>query len=341
MDPTAKRRIGSTDVEVPQLGLGGASYGSLFYQVPEAAALAAIGTAWDAGIRYFDTAPWYGRGLSELRTGAGLRYRPRDEYILSTKIGRRLKAQSPGSTRDLGPWEAPVEFDVVFAYSYDGIMRAYEQSQLRLGLPRYDMALIHDLDRRYHEPDGVFDGHYHQLASSGWRAIEELKASGLLKAVGSGINDSGLIPLLLDILPLDFFLVAMPYTLLDQDLLDADAAIVEEAGCSIVIGSPYSSGLTAKTPGEEARYNYGEVTPDVLDRVRAIAAVGARHGVPLGAIALQFVFGLPTVASAIPGARSASHVQRTVEFFRHDIPVALWAELKTEGLLREDAPTSA
>jgi D-threo-aldose 1-dehydrogenase len=339
MDPTAKRTIGQSGVEVTPLGLGGASYGSLFYEVPEADAHAAINAAWDAGVRYFDTAPWYGRGLSELRTGAGLRYKPRDEFVLSTKIGRWLKAQSPGSTRDLGPWKAPSPFDVVFDYSYDGIMRAYEQSQLRLGMTSYDMAVIHDLDPGYHVSQATFDGHLHQLASSGWRAIEELRTSGLIKAVGAGINYTGLIETFFDIVELDFFLVAMPYTLLDQPLLDREAAIIEERGMSIIIGSPFSSGLTAKEPGEDARYNYGEVPEEVIERVRGINTVSKRHGVPMGAVAIQFLFGLPTVASAIPGARSARHVEKTVEFFRTEIPTDLWAELKAEGLLREDAPT--
>ena len=341
MDPTAKRQIGQSGVEVTPLGLGGASYGSLFYEVPEADALAAINAAWDAGVRYFDTAPWYGRGLSELRTGAGLRYKPRDEFVLSTKIGRWLKAQAPGSTRDLGPWKAPAPFDVVFDYSYDGIMRAYEQSQLRLGMTSYDMAVIHDLDPGYHVGKATFDGHLHQLASSGWRAIEELRTSGLIKAIGAGINYTGLIEKFFDIAELDFFLVAMPYTLLDQPLLDRETALIEERGMSIIIGAPFSSGLTAKEPGEDARYNYGDVPEEVIERVRGISAVSKRHGVPMGAVAIQFLFGLSTVASAIPGARSARHVEKTVEFFRHDIPADVWTELKAEGLLREDAPVPA
>jgi D-threo-aldose 1-dehydrogenase len=338
MDPTATRTIGKTGVEVTQLGLGGASYGSLFYEVPEADAHAAIQAAWDAGVRYFDTAPWYGRGLSELRTGAGLRYKPRDEYILSTKVGRWLKAQPPGSTRDLGPWVAPTPFDVVFDYTYDGIMRAYEQSQLRLGLASYDMTLIHDLDKGYHEPEATFRAYFDQLAGSGWRAIEELKASGLLKAAGAGINSIGHMPLFLDIMELDFFLVAMPYTLLDQPVLDGEFQLLEERSVSAVIGAPFASGLLAKEPGQGGHYGYQDVPAEVVEKVRGIHAVCQRHDVPLGAAAIQFLFAHPVVSSAIPGARSASHVERTVEFFRHDIPSDLWAELKQEGLLREDAP---
>jgi D-threo-aldose 1-dehydrogenase len=341
MDPTATRPLGPSGLQVTQLGLGGASYGSLFHVVPEADALAAVGAAWDAGIRYFDTAPWYGRGLSELRTGAGLRYRPRGEYVLSTKIGRWLKAQVRGSGSDLGPWKAPTPFDVVFDYTYDGIMRAYEQSQLRLGLAWYDAAVIHDLDWWYHKPDSKIQAYFDQLATSGWRAISELKAHGLLRAVGAGINGVGLIPRFLEIVDLDFFLIAMPYTLLRQEMLDAEFPTCAERGIGFVIGAPYQSGILATGAVEGANYDYAPASPEVMDKVRRIESVCARHDVPIAAAALQFPLGHPSVASVIPGARSAAHVERNVAAFRHPIPADLWAELKAQGLLREDAPVPA
>ena len=338
MDPTRTRVLGKSGVEVTQLGQGGASIGSLAYRVPEADAHAAIGAAWEAGIRFFDTAPWYGRGLSELRVGAGLRYRPRDEYILSTKVGRWLKAQVRGSGSDLGPWHSPAAFDVVFDYSYDGIMRAYEQSQLRLGLPWYDVAVIHDLDAMYHSPDSKIQAYLDQLATSGWRAVEELKAAGLLKAVGAGINHSGLIPRFLEIVDLDFFLIAMPYTLLRQELLEDEFPACKERGIGLVIGAPYQSGILATGVRDGARLDYAEPEDADLDKVRSLEAVCTRHGVPIAAAALQFPLGHPSVASVIPGARSAAHVERTVAAFRHDIPSDLWAELKHEGLVHENAP---
>lgn len=338
MDPTVRRPLGKSGLEVTQLGLGGASYGSLMYQVPELDAYEAIGAAWDAGIRYFDTAPWYGRGLSELRTGAGLRYRPRDEYILSTKIGRWLKAQVRDSGTDLGPWTAPAPFDVVFDYSYDGIMRAYEQSQLRLGLAWYDVAVIHDLDQWYHEPDEL-QAHFDTLAKSGWRAIEELRASGLIKAVGAGINGLGLIPRFLEIVDLDFFLIAMPYTLLRQEMLEAEFPACVERGIGFIIGAPFQSGILATGVHERAMSDYAPPTPEVVEQVSRIEAVCERHRVPIAAAALQFVMGHPSVATVIPGARSAAHVERNVANFRLPIPADLWAELKHEGLIREDAPT--
>lgn len=341
MDPTATRQLGKTGLEVTQLGLGCASYGSLFHQVSEAEAAGAIQAAWDAGIRYFDTAPWYGRGLSELRTGAGLRYIPRDEYILSSKIGRWMRARRPGEELDLAPWLAPVEFERVFDYTYDGLMRSYEQSQLRLGIPWLDVAVIHDLDAWHHMPDSKLQAYLDQLSTSGWRAVEELKAAGLIKAIGAGINTPDLIPRFLEITDLDFILISMEYTLLRQDILPTELPVVEEQGLGIVMASPYQSGILATGAVEGANSDYAPASPEVMETVRQMEAVCARHDVPLAAAALQFVMGHPNAATVIPGARHAEQVERNVAAFRHPIPADLWAELKAERLIREDAPVPA
>lgn len=338
MDPTVKRRLGRSSVEVTQLGLGGASYGSLYHQVSERDALETIEAAWGAGIRYFDTSPWYGRGLSELRTGAGLRYKPRDEYILSSKVGRCFDAQKPGSDSDLGPWAAPAPFDHHHDYSYDGVMRSYEQSQLRLGMAWYDIGVIHDLDYWTHKTDDMVQHYLDQLETSGWRALQELRRDGLLKAVGAGINETGMMSRFLRFCEPDFWLVAMPYTLLRQEMLDAEFGICEERGISVVLGAPFQSGILATGAVEGAMSDYRPATPEVLDRVRRMEAVCARHAVPIAAASLQFVLGHPLVAAVIPGARSAAQLERNVAAFRHPIPSDLWAELKHEGLLREDAP---
>ena len=341
MDPTATRTLGRTRVAVTQLGFGGASIGELNLVIDEAVAVDAVRAAWDHGIRYFDTAPWYGRGMSELRTGSGLRGRRRDEFVLSTKIGRWLRAPGRPEAFDHAPWTGGLAMDVVFDYSYDGIMRSYEQSQLRLGIPRYDLAVIHDLDHLYHGRGGKLDWYFGQLAASGWRAVLELKAAGLIRGVGAGINDRGLIPRFLDLVDVDFFLVAMPYTLLHQEVLDDEFPAAVARGCGFVIGSPFQSGILASGPKPGAKYNYADAPADVLAKVERIQDVCERHGVPLAAAALQFPLGHPAVAAVIPGASSVAQLERNVATFSHSIPADLWAELKQQVLLREDAPVPA
>jgi D-threo-aldose 1-dehydrogenase len=338
MDPTVRRPLGRSGVEVTRLGLGGATYGSIYREVSERDALDTIGAAWDAGIRYFDTSPWYGCGLSELRTGAGLRNRPRDEYVLSSKVGRCFDARQPGSSTNLSPWVAPAPFDHYHDYSYDGIMRSYEQSQLRLGMTHYDVGVIHDLDFWTHQTEERVQGHLDELESSGWRALEELRHDGRLKAIGAGINELGMMERFLSFCIPDFWLVAMPYTLLRQEMLDGEFDLSDRYGISVVIGAPYQSGILATGAVPGARCDYRPANADELDRVRRLEAVCARHDVPLAAAALQFVMGHPVVASVIPGAASAAQVERNVATFRYPIPARYWAELKSEGLLREDAP---
>jgi D-threo-aldose 1-dehydrogenase len=337
MDPTHKRPMGTTGIEVTQLGFGGASIGELFVRVSETDAQATLATAWDAGIRYFDTAPWYGRGLSELRTGALLRDHPRHEYALSTKVGRWLRPATDEGFRG-DPWLGGAPNEVVFDYTYDGIMRSVEQSRLRLGITRFDIAYIHDLDRLYFDAE-TWDAHFADLADSGWKALEALRSSGQIGAFGAGINDLGLMPRFLELGQIDAFLVAMPYTLLDQEVLDAEFPQLEARGVGVALGAVFASGILAKGPVPGARYAYADATPKIVERTRRIQAVCERHGVPLPAAALQFPLGHPVVASVIPGASSPRQQAQTVAWFQHPIPADLWAELKHEGLLRVDAPT--
>lgn len=332
----ARRRVGTTDIEVTELGFGGASLGELFVPVTEHDAIATIDTAWDSGIRYFDTAPWYGRGLSELRTGSGLRDHPREAFALSTKVGRWLRPAS-GDRFERGPWVGGSPNEVVFDYTYDGIMRSVEQSRLRLGITRFDIAFIHDLDRLYFD-EATWATHFDALATSGWKALEELRASGQVRAVGAGINALGLIPRFLDAVDVDVFLVAMPYTLLKQEILDDEFPAAVARGVGFVIGAVFQSGILATGAVEGATYDYAPAPPDVMERVRRIEAVCARHGTALAAAALRFPLGHPSVAAVIPGAFHPDQVRRNVAAFATPIPAAFWAELKHEGLLRADAP---
>jgi D-threo-aldose 1-dehydrogenase len=341
VNPFARRRLGRTGLELPLLGFGAAPIANLYEPTTEAEAYATIEAAWDAGIRYFDTSPWYGRGLSELRLGAFLRSKPRSEFVLTTKVGRLF---SP--PEDLGAfltskrgWVHGLPLDHRYDYTYDGVMRSVEHSYIRMGLAAIDALLIHDLDTGNLGEEGT-RRHMHELtAGGGYRALSELKAAGRIRAIGAGINHVGTISQFLDAVDLDFVLVASPYTLVDQPVLDAEFPRLERAGVGVIIGQPFASGILATGPVAGARYKYAPAPADVLEKVGRIEAICRRYGVPLPAAALQFVLLHPLAASVIPGAYTPAEVASNVQLVRHEIPDALWRELKRDGLLREDAPT--
>jgi D-threo-aldose 1-dehydrogenase len=339
--PFAKRKLGRADVEVSVLGLGTAPLGDLFDVVDEDESRELLAAAWDGGVRYFDTSPWYGLGQAEHRVGRALYRRPRDEFAISSKIGRLLRRPlKPGAYRR-GEWLGGLEFDPVFDYGYDGVMRSFEDSLQRLGINRIDVLLIHDLDTWHFKTEAKVGPYMNQLYTSGWRALEELRDQGVIKGIGAGFNTMGTIPRYLEMFDIDFFLIAMRYTLLEQDVLDLEFPLCAERGVGIVIGGPYNSGITATGSGPRAMYNYAPAGPEIQARVAKIEAVCARHGVPLAAAALQFPLGHPIVASVIPGAVSRSQVAMNLDAFRHTIPPDLWAELRHEKLIRVDAPAPA
>lgn len=340
MDPLARRRLGRSDVALPALGFGGAHLGELYARVPEPQARATIEAAWEGGVRYFDTAPWYGNGLSEHRIGGLLRQHGRGEFVVSTKVGRTYARPRDLDTFSGAPWTGGLPFQHRFDYSHDGVMRAYEQSLLRLAVPRVDVLLIHDLDAGYHGEEGVAERLRELDAGGGLRALAELKSAGEIGAYGAGINDAAMIRRFLDLADLDLFLVAMPYTLLDQPALDEAFPLCAEQGAGVVIGAPFASGILASGAVRGAKYGYAEASEDLLAKVRGLEAACARHGVPLAAAALQFPLHHPLVASVIPGAVSAEQVRQNLGLMRVEVPKDLWAELKAEGLLREDAPTA-
>jgi D-threo-aldose 1-dehydrogenase len=339
MDPFKLRKLGRSDVMLPQFGFGGAPLGDLFTKVSDADAEATLTAAWDAGVRYYDTAPWYGRGQSEHRIGRALYRRPRKDVILSTKVGRILRAPIRLDAFDPTIWSGGLAFDIRWDYSYDGIMRAYEDSLQRLGMNRIDVLIIHDLDWWHHKTDAKVDAYLAQLGASGFRALEELKQHGLIGAIGAGVNELGTIPRYLDMVDLDFFMLALRYTLGEQDTLDREIPLCAERGIGFIIAAVFSSGIYATGPVPGAKFNYADPTPAQLERVRKIEAVCKRYGVPLGAAALQFPLHHPLVAAVIPGAFRPEHVLANLELMRHDIPNELWRDLKDEGLLRKDAPT--
>lgn len=338
MDPLKSRRLGRTDVMLPQFGFGAAPLGELFARVSERQAEATLAAAWDAGVRYFDTAPWYGRGQSEHRVGRFLYRQPRDETILSTKIGRILRAPAPLRTFDTGFWAGGLHFDHCFDYSYEGVMRAYEDSLQRLGMNRVDLLLIHDLDVWHHGSRAMVDIRLGELATGGWRALAELKSAGLIRAIGAGINELGMMPRFLELFDIDFFLLALRYTLGEQPALDEELPLCAKRGVGIVIGGVFSSGLYATGPAPGAKYNYADASAADLEKAGKIAAICARHGVPLAAAALQFPLLNPQVTCVIPGAVEPEQVLKNMEYLRLEIPTALWRELKDAKLIHPQTP---
>ncbi|MFT3850235.1 MAG: aldo/keto reductase [Propionivibrio sp.] len=331
------RPLGRTGLQVPTFGLGTCPLGGLFDVIDTNTADAAFDAAWCAGVRFYDTAPWYGRGLAELHVGHLLRGKPRDSYVLSTKVGRRFFRPADRRSFSPAPWVGGIGFDHVHDYSYDGILRSYEDSLLRLGINSVDTLVIHDLDRGYFKDEAQLREQFRQLEKGGFRALDELKSSGEIRAVGAGINECGMIDLFLDRYPLDFFLVASRYTLLEQEIYD-ELLRCSRSNVGIVIGGVFNSGILATGPTEGARYEYTAARPETLERVRRIDAVCRRHGVPLAAAALQFPFGLEIVASVIPGTVTPAEIERNLALFQHPVPADLWRELRHERLLRPDVP---
>jgi D-threo-aldose 1-dehydrogenase len=343
MDPFATRAIGRTGLHVTQLGCGGATLGDIREVIPESQADVTLEGAYAAGIGYFDTAPWYGNGRSEHRLGRILGAKPRESYVLSTKIGRVFfrppDPQAYLASRPAGAAPGALPFDLRFDYTREGVFRSYEDSLQRLGINTVDALLIHDLDLGYHKTEEGVAARLDELdQGGGYAALEELKRRGEIRAIGAGINVLGMIPRFLERFPLDFFLVAMPYTLLEQGALDHELPLCAERGVGVVIGAPFGSGILARGPDAPSTYGYRPAEAPVVERTRRIAAVCARHDVPLGAAALQFPLGHPSVASVIPGPNSPQQVRSNVQWMRTLIPAPLWSELKGEGLLRPDAP---
>lgn len=337
---STRRKVGNTTLELPVFGFGAAHIGELYGKVDEATSQATLNAAWDAGIRYYDTAPWYGRGLSEHRLGGFLRTRPRDEFLITTKVGRTLHRPADPKTFDRGPWAGGLNFEVRFDYTYDGIMRAYEQLLQRLGLDTVDALVIHDLDVAYHGAE-LQAAHEKALASSGIRALEELKATGHIRAYGMGINTNQALEEVATRVPLDFCLVALPYTLLDQESLTRGMQTCVDRGVSVIIGAPFASGILVTGSSGPAHYAYGKAPPEVQARVRGMEAVCAAHKVALPAAALQFVLAHPAVASVIPGGAKPEEVVQNAASLSAPIPAGFWSDLKAQKLIHPEAPVPA
>jgi D-threo-aldose 1-dehydrogenase len=338
MQAETKRQLGATPLKVSQMGFGGAPLGNLFAEVSEETAQATVAAALEAGIRYFDTAPFYGHGLSEHRLGAALRSVARDSYVLSTKIGRLLVPRQGGDVADEN-FHRPLPFDTPFDYSYDGTMRSFEDSLQRLGMSRIDILLIHDVDVWTHGSREAADARFEEVMAGGYRAMMKLRDEGAIGAIGAGLNEWEACQRFIERGDFDCFLLASRYTLLEQEALTSFLPLCRERNISLIIGGPFNTGILATGTTEGALYDYKLAPPEILARVGAIEAVCARHGVALAAAALQFPLHHPAVAAIIPGARSTEEISRNSATLAAEIPPALWADLKAEGLLSAEAPT--
>lgn len=336
---SALKKVGSTSLSLPAFGFGAAHLGELYGKVDEADVRATLAAAWDAGIRYYDTAPWYGRGLSEHRLGTFLRNQPRGEFKVTTKVGRQLVRPKDPAHFDRSPWVGGLNFEVLWDYSYDGIMRSYAQALQRLSLDTVDALVIHDLDEAYHGEH--FAQRQKDLRDSGIKALQELKASGDIKAYGMGINTDAALNEVATQVPLDFCLVAMPYTLLDQASLHTGMKTCAERGVSVIIGAPLASGILATGSAGAQHYGYGKAPPEVQAKVKGIEAVCRAHNVALPAAALQFVLAHPVVVATIPGAAKPSEVTQNVAAVNSVIPAAFWSDLKAQKLIDPDSPVPA
>ncbi|MCY0148620.1 aldo/keto reductase [Hoeflea sp. G2-23] len=335
-------RIGNGGLTFTELGFGTAPLGNLYRAISDDDAHAVLTRAWDLGTRYFDTAPLYGLGLSETRLNRFLRDKPRDDYVLSTKVGRLLTRCERGEERDLiGKFfDVPARREV-FDYTYDGVMRSLEFSLARLGVDRIDILFAHDLDIFTHGSQAALDAKLNEMMAGGYKALMSLREQGVIKAFGAGVNEWQSCQWLTEHGDFDLFLLAGRYTLLEQEALDSFLPLAENRGIGIVIGGPYNSGILATGPKPGAFYNYDPAPQHILDQVAKIEAICKRHGVRMVDAAFRFPLHHPAVVSVIPGGQGVAEVEANFTAATTEIPSALWADLKAERLIRDDAPVPA
>lgn len=332
--PLPTRALGRSGIVVSALGFGGAPLGDLYGVLDDDGAIAAVAAAAGAGITLFDTAPLYGRGLSEHRIGTALRRRPRASFVLSTKVGR-VYVPAPAGVRDRGGYVGGLPFEGRFDYSRDGCLRSLEQSLLRLGMASVDIALVHDLDPWAH--GDALDSRVREVLDGAWRALVEMRAQGVVRAIGLGVNDAAVCARFAREADVDCVMLAGRYSLLEQPAL-AFLDLARERGIGVMLGGVFNSGILATGPRPGAKYDYRDAPPDVLARVGRIETVCRAHGVALAHAAVQFPLGHPAVSSVVLGAVTPGEVARNLDAFARPVPATLWRGLVAEGLLSADAP---
>jgi D-threo-aldose 1-dehydrogenase len=334
---TFKAPSGAT-IQFTELGMGGAAIGNLYRAISEKQAQDTLEAAWKAGVRYFDTAPLYGLGLSETRFNHFLRDKPRDKYVLSTKVGRRLKVVPADKRFAIGKFFDVPSRGEVLDYSYDGVMRELEDSFERLGVDRIDIIYAHDLDFYTHGSIQLRDRYIEEFMKGGYRALVNLRDEKVIKAFGAGVNEWEAPQILAERGDFDLFLLAGRYTLLEQAALDSFLPLCEKRGIGIVIGGAYNSGILASGAKPGAFYNYSPAPKEILKRVGEIEKIVKKHRVKLAEAALRFPLVHPSVVTVIPGAASPAEIALNMKTLGKKIPKALWKDLKSAGLIRADAP---
>jgi D-threo-aldose 1-dehydrogenase len=353
LDVTSLRKVGKSELSVTPLGFGGGTIGSPV--VANAASAETVEAAWAVGVRFYDTAPWYGVGRSERRLGAALSgISERDTLRVNTKVGRSLvpepKTDESGETLCPGgsvrtPRDPLSGFRVEFDYSHDRFLAQHRDSLQRLGLASVDSLTVHDLDYGYHSAEQV-DHHLSELSREGGGgavALEDLRAAGVIKAIGCGCNPEGvrdeLFERIADLIDLDFFVIAGPYTLLETQALSRILPLCQERGIGVIAAAPYAGGWLA-THDESKTYMYAPAPPEIVERSRGMRVICERHGVSLAAAALQFPLAHPLVAAVIPGAKTPAEATENARLLNSEVPQVVWDEFKRDGLLDPNAPTS-
>lgn len=325
--PLPTREVRSTGVHLTELGFGAAVIGNLYRAVDDETARAAVDAAWDAGVRYFDTAPHYGLGLSERRLGEALRGRPRDEFVVSSKVGRLLRPREQPLERDDDGFDVPGDVGRVRDYSRDGVLRSLEETLRRTGLDRLDVVYVHDPD-----------DHLEQALAEALPALVELREQGVVRAVGAGMNHSAPLARVLRETDADVVMLAGRYTLLEQGALDDVMPAAVELGRAVVAVGVFNSGLLARQEvPDDAPWNYEQAPPHLLARARELAAACAEHGTTLPAAAVAFALQHPAVVDVTLGMRTAEQVARNAALLAEEPPggwAPLWEELASRGLVR-------
>lgn len=332
-------RLGNGGIDFTELGFGSAPLGNLYRAITDEQAHDVLEAAWNSGVRYFDTAPLYGLGLSERRIGEFLRTKKRDEYVISTKAGRVLQVCAPEERTGIGKFFDTPNRREVYDYSYDGIMRSLEQSFERTGLDRFDILFVHDVDVFTHGSKEASDARIDEFMRGGYYAMLSLRDQGVIRAFGGGINEWEVCQTLAERGDFDLFLLAGRYTLLEQEALNSFLPLCQKRGIGVVLGGPYNSGILARGPSEGAQYNYSNAPAEVIEKARKLDAVCQKHGVRLIEAALKFPLNHPSVVSVIPGGQSVEEVKSNREILDREVSAALWEDLKAQGLMRQDAPT--